>query len=158
MRCMWFTLICSLALILFVSPSAPAAVFNVNNVTDFQTALTTAATNGEDDTINVASGTYNVGTTLFFGSGEAFSLGLAGAGAGTTFLDGGNAVQVMRLFHGGDFTISGLTIRNGDGTAGGNPGAGLEALAVGAERAIALLGRSGGFLNDKEVHIPLRAC
>jgi len=35
-------------------------------------------------------------------------------------------------------------------------GSGLrEALSVGAERAIALLGQSGGFLNDKEVRIPL---
>lgn len=35
-------------------------------------------------------------------------------------------------------------------------GAGLrEALAVGAERAVAILGRSGGYLNDPEVRIPL---
>lgn len=35
-------------------------------------------------------------------------------------------------------------------------GAGLkEALSVGAERAVSLLGRSGGFLDDKSVRIPL---
>lgn len=35
-------------------------------------------------------------------------------------------------------------------------GAGLkEALSVGAERAVALLGRDGGFLNDRSVRIPL---
>lgn len=35
-------------------------------------------------------------------------------------------------------------------------GAGLkEALSVGAERAVALLGQDGGFLNDKSVRIPL---
>lgn len=35
-------------------------------------------------------------------------------------------------------------------------GAGLkEALSVGAERAVALLGRDGGYLNDNSVHIPL---
>ena len=38
-----------------------AANFNVNNPTEFQTALTTAQANGENDTINVAAGTYNVG-------------------------------------------------------------------------------------------------
>jgi hypothetical protein len=38
----------------------------------------------------------------------------------------------------------------------GQIGAGLkEALSVGAERAVALLGRDGGFLNDKTVRIPL---
>lgn len=35
-------------------------------------------------------------------------------------------------------------------------GSGLrEALSIGAERAVALLGKSGGFLNDQEVRIPL---
>ncbi len=49
----------------------------------------------------------------------------------------------------------------GGGSPAGEPGddrigAGLkEALAVGAERAVALLGRNGGFLNDPQVHIPL---
>ncbi len=37
-----------------------AANFDVNNPAEFQTALTTAQANGENDTINVAAGTLSV--------------------------------------------------------------------------------------------------
>ena len=59
----------------------------------------------------------------------------------------------------------GDALDKGAGTTTGSPGASLsqqemtgglkEALSVGVERAIKLLGKDGGFLNDKSVKIPL---
>ncbi|RLD08351.1 MAG: hypothetical protein DRI44_09905 [Chlamydiae bacterium] len=93
---------------------ASANIFNVNDVNSFQNALTTAQGNGQDNTINVAAATYNVSTPLsYIGSGS--SLSIIGVGAGTTILDGGNAVQIMNIDQStsGDILISGLTFRNG---------------------------------------------
>ena len=97
--------------------NAGAAVFNVTDATNFQSALTTAQSNGEDDTINVAAGTYNVSTTLTYSGFEAFSLTIQGAGAGTTILDGGNTVRVMALAGSGQITASDITFQNGNSIA-----------------------------------------
>ena len=52
--------------------------------------------------------------------------------------------------------IPGLSGNPSGGLTDGQIDAGLkEALAVGAERAVSLLGRNGGFLNDQSVRIPL---
>jgi len=100
-----------------------AAVFNVTDEAELRNALDMAATNGEDDTINIAAGTYNTdGTTFEYGepSEENFALTIAGAGAGATILDGGNGEQVLDIFQiflddfNADVTITGLTIRNGN--------------------------------------------
>lgn len=47
--------------LLFVvtSSKVSAATFNVTNASQLQTALTTAAGNGVDDTINIAAGNYS---------------------------------------------------------------------------------------------------
>ena len=78
-----------------------AATFDVNNLTDFQTALTTAQANGEDDTINVAAGTFNVSTngTLTYTAvaTENFSLTISGNLLADTVLDGFDQVPIMRI-------------------------------------------------------------
>lgn len=78
-----------------------AANFDVNNPTEFQTALTTAQANNQDDTINVAAGTFNVSTngTLTYTAvaSENFALTIAGNSMADTVLDGGAAVQILRL-------------------------------------------------------------
>ncbi|BAN69590.1 DUF4197 domain-containing protein [endosymbiont of unidentified scaly snail isolate Monju] len=56
----------------------------------------------------------------------------------------------------GGMSLPGVSSQAGSGLRDGQIDAGLkEALAVGAERAVAQLGRSGGFLNDPKVRIPL---
>lgn len=110
-----------------------AATFNVSNVTEFQNALTTSETNGEGDTINVASGTYNVSSTLTYNSGENFPLLVNGAGMGSTILNGGDNVQILCLQSGG--SIADLIVRNisfADGNVGTNGGA-LHVETDGAE-------------------------
>ena len=54
------TLLFVSALSLLLNPSSSfGATFCVSNSTEFQSALTTAASNGEDDTIQIIQGTYN---------------------------------------------------------------------------------------------------
>jgi hypothetical protein len=97
-----------------------AGNFTVNNVTQFQTALNTAATNGENDTINVLGGTYNVNPTLSYSTTQNFSILIKGSGS--PVLDGGNLRQIMQLAsnsaNGGIF-IEGLTIQHGRADYGG---------------------------------------
>jgi hypothetical protein len=98
--------------------NAGAAVFNVTTPAEFQAALTTAQSNGEDDSINVASGNYDVsgGTLTYNGAAEVFSLTIEGAGAATTILDGGDTVQILSInasTSAGTVTIRGMTFQNG---------------------------------------------
>jgi len=95
-----------------------AAVFNVTNPAEFQAALDNAATNGQDDTINVAAGNYDVsgGGLTYSGAAEGFSLTIDGAGAATTILDGGGAVQILFInasTSAGTVTVRGMTFQNG---------------------------------------------
>jgi len=97
-----------------------AATFNVSTVSEFQNALNTAATNGEDDVINVAAGTYNISATLTFNSSENHSLTITGSG--NPALAGNNTVQVMNIANYGanaGISISGLVIKNGIADYGG---------------------------------------
>jgi len=109
-----------LTLVSLASQKILAATFNVTNATSFQAALTTAAGNGEDDTINVAAGTYSISTPLSFASGGN-SLNVIGAGASSTILDGGRSVQVMNIDNStaGDVFVAGITFQNGSNNVGG---------------------------------------
>jgi hypothetical protein len=108
-------------LILLLTPGGReprAAIFNVTTPAEFQTALTTAEGNGQDDTINVAAGAYDVsgGGLTYSGAAEGFSLTIEGAGAATTTLDGGNAVQILSITastSAGTVTVRGMTFQNG---------------------------------------------
>ena len=107
------------------------ATWNVNNLVDFQTRLTEAQNNGQDDTINVAAGTYNVTTTLSYQPSEARTLTIQGASAVSTVLDGGNSVQIMSVDttgggSGSNISIRGLTFRNGNYGAGDGGGLYVE--------------------------------
>jgi hypothetical protein len=97
-----------------------AHTFNVNTVGEFRAALTNSQANGEADVINVAAGTYNISTPLTHAGMEAHSLAIVGAGAATTRLNGGNAVQIMNLENssGGSLSVSGLTFYNGSNSVG----------------------------------------
>lgn len=122
-RLIWCVIPASL---FYLSTGLQAATFNVTTPAEFQTALTTAQANSQNDTINVLAGTYNIGSTLTYDTTEDFDLTLVGAGASTTLLDGGKSVQIMNLTGtgSGDISISGLTLQNGrNGSVGGLGGA-----------------------------------
>ena len=113
----------SIALLIFsFSTTLQAATFNVTDPAEFQSALTTAQSNGQANTINVSAGTYAIGSTLTYSSEENFDLAIIGAGE-TAILDGGGVRQCLNLSNnsGGGISISGLTCRNGrsDNLGGG---------------------------------------
>ena len=99
--------------------------FYVTNPDEFQNALTKAQSNGEDDVINVAAGTYNITSTLHYSTYDGdggHKLTIQGAGADQTVLDGGGSVQILYINtdidhddddSGGDITIRGITFENG---------------------------------------------
>lgn len=128
---MKFMKIISAYLLFFVTLSNVfAGNFTVSNVTQFQSALNTASSNGEHDTINVTAGTYNVNPSLTFSSTENFFLLIRGSGS--PVLDGGNARRVLQLTSltaNGDIFIEGLTIQHGQADYGG----GLNILTQGAD-------------------------
>jgi filamentous hemagglutinin family protein len=95
---------------LVITASAEAAVFSVtptsnSNCSDLncnlQSALNAAATNGQDDIINLAAGTYSFPATITYkptaASGENFSLTITGAGESTTILDGETNTQLLNF-------------------------------------------------------------
>ena len=103
-----------------IQAHAIAASFNVTDATGLRAALVTAATNGEDDVIVLAAGTYTTGGTTFtFVTNETNTLTLQGA-TGTTrdqvVLDGGGISQVLNFSCVGScgaVTLQGLTVQNG---------------------------------------------
>jgi len=112
----WMNLLFGLGVL---SPSfADAATFSPTTSAQLLADLTTAASNGEDNTINLAASTTystaDAGGTFIYASGGSNSLTIAGAGAGSTVLDGGSALQVMSLTGASvSVTLSGVTIQNG---------------------------------------------
>ena len=96
----------------------------MSNVAEFQAALTAAQSNGEDDTINLAAGTYAVGSRLDYipDEFEDFSLTIQGAGSWATVLDGGSSSSILRIEQGAlpeetgthaNVTITGVAFQNG---------------------------------------------
>ncbi len=102
-----------------------AQVFNVSTPAEFQDALTTAETNGEDDVINVQAD-MNITSTLTYEGKEGHTLTINGNGH---TLDGGGSVRIMRIStsiwladdSNSDITVQNLTFRNGNvsGSGGG---------------------------------------
>jgi hypothetical protein len=116
-------IILPLYLFLALSCSAWAETFDVSNVSAFQSALDSATSNGENDTINVAAGSYDVTSTLTFYSTEDFHILIAGAGMGVTTLDGGDTVQILNIRTtpaNAHVTVENITFQNGyESTYGG---------------------------------------
>jgi hypothetical protein len=117
---------------LFPGGAVNAAVFNVSNPAEFQAALNQAASNQEDDTIQVAAGTYNLTNPLWYSPGptENYRLTIQGEGADVTILNGGGGEsgQILlldnRSIEGGTDenahqTIRGLAFTGGSASEGG---------------------------------------
>ena len=126
------------AVALACAPSlAPAANFDVNNPAEFQTALTEAASNGENDVINVGvcsgagcftvdqASIYDIVTPLTFTSTEGLSLTIDGLDSDTRILgrDANNANNAGMLFidttgasddFGAEIVVKGITIVGGN--------------------------------------------
>ncbi len=129
-----------LAGLLVLSDRARAAVFCVNTSDALQLALDAAATNNEDDTIQVVQDTYlTPGKEFQYLSQETFSIILLGGfttgcqsrvlDPTNTILDGQNANRVIRINRGlgsGDIVFQGFTVRNGNAQDSWDGGGGLN--------------------------------
>lgn len=112
-----------LAIVFFLVPNvSPAAVFNVTNVAELQSALTTAQGNRQNDTIILAPGTYIIESPLsyFAQEEEDYTLVIQGAGAATTILDGNNTTSILQIDQSylsegmnAHVALKGITFRNG---------------------------------------------
>ncbi len=121
-------LLLSLFLVIASFNPAESATWNINNLVDFQARLSESQNNGENDTINVTAGTYNISSTLIYQPTEARTLTIQGDSAISTIFDGGNSYQIMRIDttsggNGADIAIRGLSFRNGNNST--NDGGGL---------------------------------
>lgn len=88
----------TLALLILTS-SLLAQTFNVSTTPEFRTALTSAASNGEDDTIILADGTYKttddgVGTFIFLDN-EDYNLTVIGSSSENVILSGDHQNQIF---------------------------------------------------------------
>lgn len=92
------------------------AIFSVSTVTELETTLAMAESNGEDDTINVAPGTYYLTDTLSYDSNEDKNISLRGI-EGEVIIDGGDSnkrILFMRTYTGnGSISIYGIVFTNG---------------------------------------------
>lgn len=121
-----------LTIILFIVLLLPsflnAATFNVSTPSQLETALSTAESNGEDDLINISTGTYSLTASLSYDTqkfDEKQALTLQGVD-GDVILDGKN-LNSRPLFirtANADLTIRDISITNGYAQEGDN-GAGL---------------------------------
>lgn len=110
------------------SCSLREAITNINNgAATFADCANAGGAYGTGDTINLAAGTYTntIATTNedLNANGDLDILNnvaIVGAGAGTTFIDGGGIDRVLHLVPSSKVvSISGVTIQNGSATTGG---------------------------------------
>lgn len=121
-KIIWVT-ICLLACLAFLAGGAGAAEFCVDNATDLNAALSTAASNNEDNTIKVVQWTYT--GPFSYSSNSTYGITLLGgytAGCASrvidptnTTLDGNHSGLVLTLYNGtgGNIQVEGFTIQNG---------------------------------------------
>ena len=118
-------ILCVFGILMLFSPIITfGAIFCVSDEAELQAALTTAASNGEDNVIRITQGTYNGNFT--YASTEGYSLIVEGGytegcasreiDPANTILDGGEADTVLALVsqEAGNFSVEGLTLQNGN--------------------------------------------
>ncbi|HKX12389.1 MAG TPA: choice-of-anchor Q domain-containing protein [bacterium] len=109
----------------------------------FQSVLNIAASNFENDVINIAAGEYDASAGAFHyepGESENFSLSIHGAGMDQTIIDAKDANQAFWALtsilpddSSADLAFSGLSFRNGNTSL---PGGGLRVETVAADIAV----------------------
>lgn len=115
-----------LTLLSIAALTLSAATFNVSTTPELRTALSTAATNGEDDTIILADGTYKTtddgeGTFIYL-SNESNSLTLQGTSAESVILSGEGKERVLKIQstrYNSNLYLSNISINKGYSTESG---------------------------------------
>lgn len=134
------------ALALLIGSPALAATFNPTSAPEIQSALISAATNGQDDVIVIPAGTFttedNGNSSFDYNSTENNSLTIQGAGAGATILKqetpAGSLLEIYNSTTPAGFTLSGVTIE----------GAGSDGLANAAGNGAVVNIQDCAFVNN----------
>ncbi|MBC8427246.1 MAG: hypothetical protein H8E00_01160 [Deltaproteobacteria bacterium] len=134
-------IVCLFLLLIFLIPNFSfGATFCVSNSTGLQSALTTAESNDENNTIQIVQGTYNGNFT--YASADAYSLTVEGGftencasrtiNPANTILDGGGTDMVLALVSQGAtaFSVEGLTLQNGNASTADDGGGLYVKMAV----------------------------
>ncbi|MCX6355155.1 MAG: hypothetical protein NTZ78_09670 [Candidatus Aureabacteria bacterium] len=110
-----------LLIFIAVFPSvSPGAHYNVSNPSEFQAALNSAENNGQNDTIHVQEGHYDLISTMAYSAaaGENCALSIVGDGAYISILDGQSSVKILFINTTGAtdddhaaITLSGLSVQ-----------------------------------------------
>lgn len=131
------SILISVLFLLYLPAGAWGATFAVTTIGELETALTTAKSNAENDTVNIHKGTYvltaPLNYTLPAAPVENYALTIQSAG-GEVILDGGSTYQILiikTLLAGedtssADITINGITFQNGRIHLASEFGAGLH--------------------------------
>ncbi len=143
-----------------LSSAAPAAEFCVTNGAELLSALLTADSNNQSDTIRVATGNYvsPLADFSYFGENESSPLVISGGwqnfmgnpcgqqlgGPYSTTIDGDSDGRAMHIMAGGNVTVSGFNFINGFITGAGQNTGGLYIQLFG-DRAIV---ENNSFLNN----------
>ncbi len=101
-------------------PESKAALFTVSTASAIQTALNTAASNGESDTVLIQNGTYHLTASLTYSSSEGYSITVMGQTS--TVLNGNDNVRPLDIrttVDNADIFVKNLTIEHGRGDYGG---------------------------------------
>ena len=135
-------------LVLFVNMNySLGGEFCVDTAAELQTALSAAENNGESDVIKVVQGIYN--GNFSYSSGQVYRLELIGgytAGCATQVVDPANSVLdgsgsertlYLQNSEGGDLTVTGFTLQNGN-TAGDGGGVYAECSSAGTAGDVTL--------------------
>lgn len=122
------TTIVTILLFLLLPSYLHAVTISVSTVSQLETALATAENNGEDDTINIAAGTYSLTATLSYDTqrfNEKQAIVLQGI-SGEVFLDGQGISRRALFIHNANagITIRDIIVTNGYAPEGDN-GAGI---------------------------------
>ena len=135
MRCLLALIFTVLLTLVSSLTGSFGADFCADNASELQIALSTAAGNGENDVIMVVQGNY--GGNFSYSSGQGYGITLLGGyAAGCTarvvdpsncVLDGSGGERVFSFYdgNGGDCTVDGFTLKNGN--SGNFDGAGIYA-------------------------------
>lgn len=147
-------------------PQAMAAEFHVTDATEFKNALDTADSNGEDDFIYLAAGTYQGRFVCYDADFKSLTItNEMGTHAANIILDGQNKGCVLKFHHWADgpvaeLSINGITVENGNNyDVGGGICAALPAYNISITNCIIrnneAIGCGGGIYMDTHENLIL---
>jgi len=142
-------------LTLFTPLATWGAIFTAQTTTEIESALAVAATNGENDTINISSGAYNLTASLIYQSNEDHSLTIQSSGGNVELnaqAQNYRGLYIRTNTENAHITLKDITISNGR-VANPEVGGGAYIYVASADITI----ENSSFINNTESQLSLPA-